>query len=286
MEKFVAWAQRGQGTQHKVMLCAKSPPPTPLRHLSRSTTPHVTGPFPSHPTHSCSQNPQSFIRAKTSPKYGACGANAAWRATKTLPGLQQQQVANALGKNTKNWTSIEQPPARYSLSASSSLGTSESPVSYEEVSQAKKAQGLWKWSVCRTPKILCIPALCAHNTSYPAKHPKKKVWGLLEPAALHSWFIEHSTSLLNTILSTSALPSFFNHCQLLLCWRDTKHLYRLLQGRNVTARNLVQQDSSQMCPHIQCYLQKYGMGNMGKKIGMCSIPYSKDRVFSELTPEH
>lgn len=59
---------------------------------------------------------------------------------------------------------------------------------------------------------LCIPALCAHNTSYPAKHPKKKVWGLLEPAALHSWFIEHSTSLLNTILSTSALPSFFNHC--------------------------------------------------------------------------
>lgn len=112
MEKLVAWAQRGQGTQHKVMLCAKSPLPTPLRHLSRSTTPHVTGPFPSHPTHSCSQNPQSFIRAKTSPKYGACGANAAWRATKTLPGLQQQQAANALGKNTKNWTSIEQPPAK------------------------------------------------------------------------------------------------------------------------------------------------------------------------------
>lgn len=101
MEKFVAWAQGGQGTQHKVMLCAKSPLPTPLRHLSRSTTPHVTGPFASHPTHSCSQNPQSFIRAKTNPKYGACGANAAWRATKTWPGLQQQQAANALGKNTK-----------------------------------------------------------------------------------------------------------------------------------------------------------------------------------------
>lgn len=40
-------------------------------------------------------------------------------------------------RTQKNWTSIEQPPARYSLSASSTLGTSESPVSYEEVSQAR-----------------------------------------------------------------------------------------------------------------------------------------------------
>lgn len=216
MENFVAWVQGGQGTQHKVMLCAKSPPPTPLRHLSRSTTLHVTGPFPSHLTHSCSQNPQSFIRAKTNPKYGACGANAAWRATKTWPGLQQQQVANALGKNTKNWTSIEQPPARYSLSASSSLGTSESPVSYEEVSQAKTAQGLWKWSVCRTPKFSAslpsVPTIQAILLNI-----QKKLNCLLEPAALHSWFTEHSMSLLNTILSTGALSSFFNHWQFLLC---------------------------------------------------------------------
>lgn len=153
MEKLVAWAQWGQGTQHKVMLHVKSPLPTPLRHLSRSITPHVTGPSLLTPLTAALKIPaQSFIRPKTSPKYGACGANLA-RATMTLSGLQQHQVANALGKTIKYWTSIEQPPAMYSLSASSSLGTLEFPVSYEQVSQAKKAQGLWKWSVCRTPKF-------------------------------------------------------------------------------------------------------------------------------------
>lgn len=223
---------------------------------------------------------QSFIRAKTSPKYGVRGANAAWRATKTWSRLQQQQVANALGKNTKKWTSIEQPPARYMLSTSSSLGTLESPVSYEEISQTKKAQGLWKWSVCRTPKFSAslpsVPTIQAILLNI------QKISCLLEPATLHSWFIEHSTSLPNTILSTSALSSFFNHWQLLLYWGDRKHLYRLLQGRNVTARNLVQQDSSQRCSYLQCCLQ-YCRAICKKKIAMHCIPYSKDRVFSELT---
>lgn len=67
-----------------------------------------------------------------------------------------------------------------------------------------------KMKCLQNSQVLCIPALCAHNTSYPATHTKK-ISCLLEPAALHSWFIEHSLSLVNTILSTSALSSFFNH---------------------------------------------------------------------------
>lgn len=141
MEKLVAWAQWGQGTQHKVMLHAKSPLPTPHRHSSRASLPMSLVPSLLTPLTAALKLPaQAFIRAKTSPKYGACDANAAWRATKTL----SRQLANALGKTTKYWTSIEQPPARYSVFVSRSLGTLESPVSYEEVSQAKKSSRFMK----------------------------------------------------------------------------------------------------------------------------------------------
>lgn len=133
--------------EHSIKLCFMPRVPCPL---SSGTYPGASLPMSLAPslltplTVALKIPAQSFIREKTSPKYGACGANAAWRATKTLSGLQQQQVANTLGKNTKKWTSTEQPPARYSLSTSSSLGTLESPVSYEEISQAKKSSRFMK----------------------------------------------------------------------------------------------------------------------------------------------
>lgn len=69
-------------------------------------------------------------------------------------------------------------------------------------------------------RIICTPALCAHDPSYPATHTNEKLNCLPEPATLHSWFIEHfqsTVSLPNIILSTSVLSGFFSHCQLLLC---------------------------------------------------------------------
>lgn len=52
------------------MLCAKSPLPTPLRHLSRSTTPHVTGLYHLTPLTAALKIPNLSLEQKLAQRMG------------------------------------------------------------------------------------------------------------------------------------------------------------------------------------------------------------------------